>query len=236
MGKIRKYFVFKNFIDGFDDAKIVVSYDANFYADQLKTLLQNLSPIHYSSSESSEPTLYDPRMEVLQNKASQLEFAYFSPILNELVLRYSECGISWIDYDPITEPEPSNPYFGIKQGRVFKETPYFRDFVSKLLEVYFETLDRYKTLIDLYNDQTSHLLDQINSKTVMRYNDTPQNGGDWSDDGHTTNITQNETNTDVLPLMDRLNTIQNSYRNLIREWADEFKGLFFIIPEDEYDE
>ena len=94
---------------------------------------------------------------------------------------------------------------------------------------------RYKSLLKLYKDNANNLLAQIHSRTtgVSRYNDTPQNfssgGVAYEDDEHNTNVTKSEGDvySDGLTLMSRLEEVQTKYRNLIEDWAREFK-IFFI--------
>ena len=79
---------------------------------------------------------------------------------------------------------------------------------------------------------------------LRKDNDTPQGSGDFSDDTHTSFISKgtgssSTTRTDNLQtssstteswdseyLMDKLKKIQDSYRNLMLEWVNEFRILF----------
>ena len=106
-------------------------------------------------------------------------------------------------------------------------------FIFSLLNKLNASAPRYKTLLDLYKDKEDKMLDGIKSTTtgVSRFNDTPQNDGEFDDDDHNTNLTKTEGEvvSDGLTPMLRLKEIQEAYRNLIEDWAKEFR-VFFIAP------
>lgn len=85
----------------------------------------------------------------------------------------------------------------------------------------------YSILIKNLEDNKTKLLNQIKSNSIQRFNDTPQNGGDFSDDNHTTNTTSNEAYTDGGTVLSRLNEIENNLKRLYEQWSDEFRK--FII-------
>ena len=62
-------------------------------------------------------------------------------------------------------------------------------------------------LIQNLNNNKSKLLDDVKSSSVARFNDTPQNSGDFSDDNHTSNITTTTSSSNVGTMMQRLNEI-----------------------------
>lgn len=100
------------------------------------------------------------------------------------------------------------------------------DWKSKFKLIYDLTKDRYGTLISLYEQEKNNLFAKIGSKTTTKFNDTPQNGGDFSSDNYTTNVTQSETEVMPAEVMDRLENIHSKFKNLYAEWCDEFKPLF----------
>ena len=65
---------------------------------------------------------------------------------------------------------------------------------------------------------------------TRRENDTPQDGGDFADDGHTSYINQGETSVteehEDTPLIERIDKIQNLYQKTMLKWVNEFSGLF----------
>lgn len=110
------------------------------------------------------------------------------------------------------------------------------DWLTFFIQKYYETSERYLTLLGFYSTYKDNLMGQISSTNKVKFNDTPQNGGDFDNDGHLTNITTTEMSSDMLPLINRLDEIQKLYRNTIKEWADEFEGLFMKGGANDYDE
>ena len=96
---------------------------------------------------------------------------------------------------------------------------------DKINYVYSTTKDRYLYLLQLYQDNRRNLLKSVTTTMTQRYNDTPQDGGDWLDDRHTTTITQEEQSSDFMPLINRINDIEKKYRNLLDSWVMEYEGL-----------
>lgn len=118
------------------------------------------------------------------------------------------------------------------------ETRFIRNFTN----IYNFTKNKYSELLNYYGAAKNHLLDKVENITATdgehRVNDTPQNGGSWQDDAHTslyesTSSTATNTN-DLTTLMNRLNEIQDNYMNVLKAWCNEFNGLF-IFPVDEFE-
>ena len=82
-------------------------------------------------------------------------------------------------------------------------------------------------LIQNLNNNKQKLLDDVKSSSVARFNDTPQNSGDFSDDQHTSNITTTTSSSNVGTMMQRLNEIEDNIKQLYIDWSDEFRK--FII-------
>lgn len=101
---------------------------------------------------------------------------------------------------------------------------------QKIWSIFIDTKPYYSRLLTLYEGQETHFLDKLKSESdfINRFNDTPENGGVFSDDEHTSNITQghSETSNDVTTIMARIDEIQRLYKNVLSKWADEFNGLF----------
>ena len=82
-------------------------------------------------------------------------------------------------------------------------------------------------LIQNLTANKSKLLDDVKSSSVARFNDTPQNSGDFSDDQHTSNITTTTSSSNVGTMMQRLNEIEDNIKQLYIDWSNEFRK--FII-------
>lgn len=104
-----------------------------------------------------------------------------------------------------------------------------KNFIAKLLGVLEMTSPRYNALIKAYTDSETKLLDPVKNKTtsVSKFNDTPQNTGDYSTDPYTTNVTRGEVESenDLDTKMGRLRELEY-YQNLILNWSNEFSNLF----------
>lgn len=108
------------------------------------------------------------------------------------------------------------------------------EFATKLIKVLEMTSARYLKLLEVYASASQKLLDPVKIETsrLTRFNDTPQDEGDFANDEHTTNLTEDTgtTKNDLDTPMGRIREIAGNYQNLILEWSNEFKGLF--IEED----
>lgn len=96
------------------------------------------------------------------------------------------------------------------------------EFVNKFTSIIRMTYDRYTKLLDIYTAERDNLLNKV--EAITRFNDTPQDSGEFSDDPHTTNITSVKNDYDTL--MGRIDEIDRAYRNVMKDWAEEFSGLF----------
>ena len=109
-----------------------------------------------------------------------------------------------------------------------------RLFISKLFNLIRFTYPKYSVLLKAYDDEAANLtakLERITDGTAtQRNNDTPQDGGDFDDDNHTSFISQgkvdNTESWDSEPIIDRLDKISKLYHKVMEEWLDEFKDLF----------
>lgn len=109
-----------------------------------------------------------------------------------------------------------------------------RLFISKLFNLIRFTYPKYSVLLKAYSDEAANLtakLERITDGTAtQRNNDTPQDGGDFDDDEHTSFISQgkvdNTESWDSEPIIDRLDKISRLYHKVMEEWLDEFKDLF----------
>lgn len=80
-----------------------------------------------------------------------------------------------------------------------------------------DTKDRYEYLIKAYKEQEVNFLKELGSKSTTKFNDTPQNGGLFTNDGYMSNISATETTTDVATPIARLKEIKDNLKNLYEE-------------------
>ena len=104
------------------------------------------------------------------------------------------------------------------------------NFFGKLFYLMEMTSPRYLTLLNAYSASQAELLSPVETKTTgsNRFNDTPQDEGDFANDEHTTNISQMESTiqNDLDSKMGRIREIESSYSNLLLQWSNEFEALF----------
>ena len=106
-----------------------------------------------------------------------------------------------------------------------------RKVISKIVNVLNLTLPKYLVLLKQYKSASSNPIAPIKSESngETRFNDTPQNIGDWGDEDHTTNIsnTKSESIVDTGSLMERLTAMFKDYKSIVLEWSNEFNQCFF---------
>ena len=131
---------------------------------------------------------------------------------------------------------------GVETVKPDASTAVKKRFASRFAAIYSQSQDKYLALLGFYEAKKAHLLDQLsatqttNNGLTHRVNDTPQNGGDWTDDNHTSTYDKTDTNgnttttSDPTTIMARLSEVQDQYANLEGDWANEFGGLF--CPEE----
>ena len=104
------------------------------------------------------------------------------------------------------------------------------EMLNKLINVLNNTLPRYIPLLQQNEYASTDPIAPVSSvsKSKTRFNDTPQDGGLYADDNHTTNVseTENETSVDSSSLMERLDQLFKNFRSIILEWSNEFNMLF----------
>ena len=110
----------------------------------------------------------------------------------------------------------------------------FRNALEDLLNKCERAYEEYVPILKLYEQQEANLLAQIKTSSTAdsRFNDTPQNGGSWDDDNHTTNLTQmsSESATDGDTPIRRLEEVRRLWRSVMSEMVDYLAEM--LIPED----
>lgn len=106
----------------------------------------------------------------------------------------------------------------------------YKTFFQKLYTIIVMTYDKYKALFDGYTAKASHFLDAIKTTTTNkdRFNDTPQNAGDFENEDWTTTISlfNSEVGEDRESPVVRLRELKNNYDNTLMDWANLFDNLF----------
>ena len=105
-----------------------------------------------------------------------------------------------------------------------------RQFWKDFYTIFDGTHAYYEKLISLFESKENNLLNTVSSsvENEIKFNDTPQNAGDFDTDNHTTNVSKSKTTsqTDAGTVMERLDEIRRRYTDLYNDWADRFDRLF----------
>lgn len=106
--------------------------------------------------------------------------------------------------------------------------------MNSIIEVYNETYEKYETIIDIYKDSINRLMDMVKATNTSKIyvNDTPQNeGGVFEETTFTSQFSKNENviEDEKESKIDRIRKIQDSLKNLWREWLHEFRQCFIEL-------
>lgn len=93
------------------------------------------------------------------------------------------------------------------------------------------TKDTYAKLIELYETHSNELMNKLSSETTSLFNDTPQDGGDFTTDKHLTNVAKTLISNDAGTPMARLVEIRKHLENLYEAWSDEFRKFIIFMEE-----
>ena len=102
--------------------------------------------------------------------------------------------------------------------------------LDKLIDVINLTAPKYIVLLKQFKKYSADPTAPITSETSgeTKFNDTPQNIGDYGDDDHTTNISnsKSESKVDTGSIMERLSSMYKDFKSIILEWSNEFNKCF----------
>ena len=140
-----------------------------------------------------------------------------------LIGRFGESYLLRKDYD-FFEAEPV-----IESSDIVRLSKRFQNLLNLSANRYLSLLKAYDKYI---NDPTAPISASSDGET--RFNDTPQDSGEYDDSDHTTNITKShtESSADTSSIMDRLDSLYRNWRNVLKDWTDEFLGMLKEIWED----
>ena len=104
---------------------------------------------------------------------------------------------------------------------------FARTKVGQIMSWWMSSSEKYSLLIQNLENNKTKLLEDVISSSTSRFNDTPQNSGDFSDDQHTSTVTTTTNSSNVGTMMSRLNEIEDNIKQLYIDWSNEF--IKFII-------
>ena len=143
---------------------------------------------------------------------SHLDDAIMQPITNTLWCKYF-ANAHLKDYIVRTENEDT-----VEQA--------YLDWMTDFVYILDLTYNKYKKLIELYQSEENNLMKQLESTGVVKFNDTPQNTGNFEGDDYTTNVSTTTSKTDSGTIISRLSEIRALYDDIYTAWSNEFKHFF----------
>lgn len=175
-----------------------------------------------------------------------LDAEWFTKLLGDLSLMYRKYAVdaTFTDADVkvIVNSVMTNVYDRHAEDILFSYTSYVwdadhtltqadvRKAISKIVNVLNLTLPKYLVLLKQFKKSSGDPIAPIKSesKGETKFNDTPQNIGDWGDEDHTTNISNSssETSVDTGSLMERLSALFKDWKSIVLEWSNEFNQCF----------
>ena len=127
-------------------------------------------------------------------------------------------------------------YCVLKQGTLHDilelDSGDVRDLLVKLVNIIEITAPRYIPLLKEFKGNSGDPIAPISSTSSgrTRFNDTPQNQGEYNDEAHATNVSDSSSTTsvDVGSIMERLEALYQNFRSIILLWANEFNQVFLV--------
>ena len=189
----------------------------------LVELCESTLPTEYNTGKFYDYGLLQIVYSVLNVSASDLDN----------VIKSTEVATLWSTY---LAPYRLEEFITFRDNSEITEADdaHYVKWIRLLLNRIHTTYEKYKVLLDFYSAQKANLLQAIKASNTIRFNDTPQNGGDFTADSYTSTYTKSNSETDANTLMARLDEISRLYKNLWLDWSHEFDDLFFSTPEGDF--
>lgn len=99
---------------------------------------------------------------------------------------------------------------------------------QSIWSIYIDTQQRYRALINIYSDELNNLMNQVETDSETRFNDTPQNlpvNDGYAADNYTTTITSSKVKSDGTSVINRIDEVQQKLRDIYADWAFQFNKL-----------
>lgn len=158
---------------------------------------------------------------------------------------------TWKDYVARVIDEVWLRYYEYFAFSVYEDSEIPKEvfrFLVKFLNVLNNTYPRYSLLIKAQEDNKTKLMDGLTRHYVddgdssggstSRFNDTPQNDGEFDDETHNTSVTKstasNESSlehteeTDNKYVYEKLSELENNLTNLYLKWANEIAKILYM--------
>ncbi len=106
----------------------------------------------------------------------------------------------------------------------------FKKAMKDILNVLNNTIARYIPMLQQNEYASVDPVAPVSSVTTgkTRFNDAPQNGGDYNNDPHATNVSESESQVQVDSgsLVSRLSEMFKDFRSIMLDWSNEFNKCF----------
>lgn len=106
----------------------------------------------------------------------------------------------------------------------------FKKAMKNVLNVLNNTIPRYIPMLQQNEYASVDPVAPVSSVTTgrTRFNDTPQNDGDYNDETHATNVSESESEikVDSGSLVSRLSEMFKDFRSIMLDWSNEFNKCF----------
>lgn len=111
-------------------------------------------------------------------------------------------------------------------------TDDFKKAMLNVVNILNLTLPKYIPLLIQFEKASENPVTANVSEVLARnrFNDTPQNGGDYNNDNHATTVTEssNTQKLEIGTLMERLAETYKNFRSIILDWSNEFNKCFLL--------
>lgn len=189
--------------------------------------------------EDSTPLLNDFQNIVTETATNQINFL-------EQLMPFSSAVLPLPVYDPTGEAENRKILLEFLVQYLFPKywflyvypcgdsesdsAKVYKSFFNRFSQLIIATWGKYAPIIKAFKEKEGNLLARLGSEStnLTRFNDTPQNTGDFKDEAHTTTATSstNETSSDYETPINRLAEIRAKFENVYNAWAQDFDILF----------
>lgn len=154
---------------------------------------------------------YLPYAPIYTSTTPSILKEHIAKLMDMVLARYRKEYIAVLDYD-------------------MAETEDKKEVCLKLVNILVQTYDKYIALIPAAEAVQNDPLKRVEVETTGKvgFNDTPQTGGAFEDDGHRSNLTESSSisSSDISTPVERYRELQEKFNSIMFQWVKEFDRLF----------